>query len=115
MQASKELFTPESASLWWASKDLSTGLLSDFIGKNEKTKIIVKLQRKGSGPPMKEAPISETEQKNMMAYYYRKQEEHKKLEENDEDAYLDSSWADPKYLKKAFSGMGGDVKFRPFH
>lgn len=42
----------------------------------------------------------------MMAYYYKKQEELKKLEENGEDDYLNSSWADPKSLKNAFTGMG---------
>lgn len=99
----------------WASKELVWDKkLSDFVGKNEKTKIIAKLQRKGTGAPMKEAPISEQEQKNMMAYYYRKQEEQKKLDENDEDDYLNSRWADPKHLKKSFNGMN-DVKFRPFN
>lgn len=104
----------DNVSLWWASKELLFEKpLSSFIGSNEKTKIIVKIQRKGTGAPIKEPPISETEQKNMMAYYYRKQEELKKLEENDDDDYLNSKWADPKHLKKAFTGMS-DVKFRPF-
>ena len=47
----------------------------------------------------------------MMAYYYRKQEELKKLEENDEDDYINSSWADPKSLKRAFTGVGGNIRF----
>jgi hypothetical protein len=47
----------------------------------------------------------------MMAYYYRKQEELKKLGENDEDEYLNSSWADPKSLKRAFTGVGNSIKF----
>lgn len=42
----------------------------------------------------------------MMAYYYRKQEQLKKLEENDEDDYLNSSWANPKALKSHFTGVG---------
>jgi hypothetical protein len=100
--------------LWWASKELTFDKeLSDFVGKNDKTKIIAKLCRKGTGAPVKEPTISEIEQKNMMAYYHRKQEEHKKLDEDDEDDYLNSRWADPKHLKKTFSGMN-DVKFRPF-
>ncbi len=38
----------EKESLWWAKKELkSEKLLSDFIGKNEKTTIIVKTNRKG--------------------------------------------------------------------
>jgi hypothetical protein len=112
--ASKDVFSEQDASLWWAGKELAPEKkLADYAGKNEKTKIIIKLQRKGSGPPVREAPFSEQEQKNMMAYYYRKQEEQKKLLENDDDDYLNSSWADPKSLKKAFTGTG-DVKFRPF-
>lgn len=36
----------KSTSVWWASKELIPGkLLSDFVGKNEKTKIIAKLQK----------------------------------------------------------------------
>jgi cilia- and flagella-associated protein 298 len=54
--------------------------------------------------------LSEAEQKNMMAYYYRKQEELKRLEENEDDEYLASQWADPKSLKHAFTGMR-DVKW----
>jgi hypothetical protein len=46
----------------------------------------------------------------MMAYYYRKQEALKRLEENDDDDYLESNWADPKSLKAAFTGVR-DVKF----
>ncbi|KAJ2984884.1 hypothetical protein HDV02_000868, partial [Globomyces sp. JEL0801] len=109
--ASKQVYNPAESSLWWASKELQRGkLLSDFVGKNEKTKLIVKLQRKGQGPPVKEAPISEQEQKNMMAYYYRKQEELKKLDENEDDDYLASNWANPKSLKNAFNGIR-DVKW----
>lgn len=34
--------------LWWAKKELkSSKILSDFVGKNEKTKLIVKTSKKG--------------------------------------------------------------------
>ena len=112
--AEKDFFAKGSMSLWWANKELApTKPLSDYTGKNEKTKIIVKMTRKGSSAPMKEQPISQQEQKNMMAYYYKKQEQQKKLEADAEDGYLESSWADSKSLKKCFTGVG-DVKFRPF-
>lgn len=102
---------PTQSSLWWAGKELvKDKTLSEFVGKNEKTKIIVKIQKKGQGPPVREAPMGEQEQKNLMAYYYRKQEELKKLGENEDDDYLNSSWADPKSLKNAFSGVR-DVKW----
>ncbi|KAL5038171.1 hypothetical protein RTP6_005510 [Batrachochytrium dendrobatidis] len=112
--ASKEIIDSKDASIWWANKELQREKkLCDYIGKNDKTKIIVKLQKRGQGPPLREAPISEQQQKEMMAYYYRKQEEQKKLAENDEDEYLNSSWADTKALKSAFNGMQG-VKWRAF-
>ena len=46
MQASQEVIPLENASLWWASKEMQRGKhLKDHIGKNEKTKIICKLQK----------------------------------------------------------------------
>jgi hypothetical protein len=36
----------------------------------------------------------------MMQFYYKKQEEQKKLENQTDDSYLDSKWADPNNLKK---------------
>ena len=36
----------ENAALWWAGKELMRGKkLMDFVGKNEKTKIICKIQK----------------------------------------------------------------------
>lgn len=99
--------------MWWANKQILPGkVLSDFIGKNEKTKLIVKIQNKGQGQPVREAPLDERAQKEMMSYYYRKQEEHKRLMENEEDDYLNSPWADGKSLKAAFNGLG-NIGFKP--
>ena len=45
-QASKEVLDEATAQLWWAGKELTRDKsLGDFIGKNEKTKIIAKLQK----------------------------------------------------------------------
>jgi hypothetical protein len=41
----------------------------------------------------------------MMAFYFKKQEEMKKLAENDEDEYLNSSWADSKQLQRSLRGQ----------
>ncbi|EPZ34652.1 hypothetical protein ROZALSC1DRAFT_27041 [Rozella allomycis CSF55] len=102
----KEIFTLDNVSLWWASKELVPNKhLSDFIGKNEKSKVIVKLQRKGQGAPVREPAIDEKTQREMTAFFYKKQEEHKKLADNDEDDYLNSSWANPKALKNHFQGI----------
>ena len=64
-----------STQLWWAGKEIAAGKLSDFVGKNEKTTIVAKLQKKGQGPPAREPVFTEDEKKSMMAYAYRKQEE----------------------------------------
>ena len=65
-----------SAELWWAGKQLDRAkLLRDFIGRNEKTKISAKLQKKGQGAPAREPVFSAQEQKAMMAFAHKKQEE----------------------------------------
>ncbi|ORX44185.1 hypothetical protein BCR36DRAFT_360164 [Piromyces finnis] len=110
----KEVLDPKTTTLWWAGKELKKDKkLSDYLGRNEKTKIIAKLQKAGQGAPVREAPLSEQEQKNLMAYYYRKQEEQKKLEENEDDDYISAAWANPRALKSAFSGIR-EVSWRGF-
>jgi hypothetical protein len=64
--------------LWWANKELQReDKLSKYIGTNEKTKIVAKLQRKGSGPPVRDYVVNEKDQKDMMAFYYKKSQEQK--------------------------------------
>lgn len=78
MQAGLQILEESSTQLWWAGKEVTRGKkLFEFIGKNEKTKIIAKLQKKGQGPPAREPVFTEEEKKAMMAHAYRKQEEHK--------------------------------------
>jgi len=108
-----EVLDHERAALWAFSKEMQPDkLLSDYCGKNDKSKVIVKLQKKGAGAPAKEPVVSEDEQKAMIAFYHKKQQETEKMEMEDEDAYMHSTWANPKALKQAFSGVG-DVAWRP--
>ena len=51
--------------------------LEDYVGKNEKTKIVIKLTKKGGQAPGREQQMSEEQKKQMMAWQYRKQEEMK--------------------------------------
>lgn len=91
---------PKNASMWFAGKELVAGKkLSDFAGKNDKTKIVLKIQKKGSGPPVREPLIDQKTHVAMLSYYHKKQEEVKKLEEDGEDDYMNSAWANPKSLK----------------
>lgn len=111
--AALEVIEEPEAQLWWAAKELKkTSKLSDYVGKNEKTKIIVKIQKKGQGAPAREPVISNEDQKQLMLFYHRRQEELKKLEENDDDSFLDSEWADRNALKRHFHGVK-DIKWRP--
>ncbi|KAM4045854.1 cilia- and flagella-associated protein 298 isoform 2-T2 [Anomaloglossus baeobatrachus] len=112
-QAGQMVIEEPAAQLWWAGKELlRKQKLADYVGKNEKTKIIVKIQKKGHGAPAREPVISEEEQRNMMMYYHRRQEELKKLEEDEDISYLNADWADSSSLKRQFQGVK-DIKWRP--
>lgn len=46
LQASLQVIPEKEAQLWWAAKELNRDKkLQDYIGKNEKTKIVVKIQK----------------------------------------------------------------------
>ncbi|XP_043927359.1 cilia- and flagella-associated protein 298 [Protopterus annectens] len=110
--AALQVIEDSDAQLWWAGKELQqTKKLADYVGKNEKTKLVVKIQKRGKGAPAREPLISEEEQKQMMMYYYRRQEELKKLDEND-DSFLDSEWADSNALKRQCQGVK-NIRWRP--
>ncbi|KAM8975209.1 cilia- and flagella-associated protein 298-A [Pelodytes ibericus] len=112
-QAGQLVIEEPDSQLWWAGKELQRSKkLLDFVGKNEKTKIIVKIQKRGQGAPAREPVISEEEQKKMMMYYHRRQEEMKKLEVDEDLSYLNSDWADSSSLKRQFQGVK-DIKWRP--
>jgi len=111
--AGLEVLDPETTSVWWASKEMARGkTLADYVGRNEKTKIICKLQKKGAGAPQREPVISKEEQQAMIAHYHKKQNEAKVLEATNDDDFQNSAWANPKALKNAFTGVG-DVSWRP--
>lgn len=102
-----QLLEVEDSSLWAVGKEFQKGkLVSDRLGKNEKTKVIVKLQKKGKGPPGREPVVNEEERKAMMAHYFKKQEEAKRLAESNDDDYLNSEWADNRQMRKNLQGLG---------
>jgi hypothetical protein len=46
---------PETSTLWFAGKQLQPEKkLADYLGRNENTRAVVKLQKKGAGPPARE-------------------------------------------------------------
>lgn len=102
----RKIYDPEKAQLWFATKKLMRGqLLSKYAGNNEKTKIVIKIVKDGSrGAPVRESAIDEDTHKRMLSYWHKKQEMEKKLQDDDDDSYLTSSWADPRSYKRSFAG-----------
>lgn len=45
------------------------------MGKNEKTKVVLKITKSCTGPPAKEPVLTEEDRKLMMLHAYRRQEE----------------------------------------
>ncbi|XP_037543912.1 cilia- and flagella-associated protein 298 [Nematolebias whitei] len=112
-QASLQVMSEDECQLWWAGKEMQRGKkLQDYIGKNEKTKLVVKIVKKGQGAPAREPLVTDEQQKQMMLHHYRRQEELKKLEEADDDSYLDSEWSDRQALKRQFQGLT-NIKWGP--
>nr|XP_002127537.1 cilia- and flagella-associated protein 298-like [Ciona intestinalis] len=112
-QASLSVIPADQGSLWWAAKEMQLNKkLSDYVGKNEKTKIVVKLQKRGTGPPGREPVVTEDEKKQMMLQAYRRQEDLKKLQEVEDDNHLNSQWADSNMLKRQFQGLN-NISWRP--
>ncbi|RKO98457.1 hypothetical protein CXG81DRAFT_15900 [Caulochytrium protostelioides] len=113
--AAAEPTDPATAALWWAGKRLEPAKpLAAYVGTNNKTTIVVKLQRATQGAPVREPPLDEQAQKHLMAYYYRKQEADKALRADADDAYVNAPWAQTNQLKAAFSGVGlGGIAYKP--
>jgi len=110
----QDVMQEDATVMWWASKQLDRSkTLQDFVGKNDKTKIVVQLTKKGAGAPQRQGQQqSKSEQEAMMAYYFKKKEEWRKLEEEDDDSYLQSEWANPKSMKNQLNGTS-NVAWRP--
>ncbi len=107
-----DMYEEEKTSIWYAGKEMHRGkLLADYLGKNEKTTVIIKLTSGGSGAPPREPIIDQETHKQMLSYYYKKQEEAKKAEQDIDDGYLESPWADPKGLKGELHGVS-NIKWK---
>ena len=64
------------AQLWFSGKEMLRGKkIKDFVGRNEKTKVIVKLHKRGSGKPAREPVMSEEDRKHLMLHAYQRQEQ----------------------------------------
>ncbi|KAK8379634.1 hypothetical protein O3P69_019537 [Scylla paramamosain] len=105
-QAGKMVLESAMTQLWFAGKELQCDKrLRDYLGNNEKTKVIVKVQRRGVGAPAREPQLTPDQQKALMVQQFKRREELQKLEEAEDDSYLDSSWADSRQLHRSFQGL----------
>jgi len=114
-QDSLDVQDNETSVLWWASKQLQREgkCLKDYVGRNNKTKIVVQITKKGQGAPTRQAQQnSKEEQEAMMKHYFKKKEEWKSMEEDDDDSYLSAAWANPKGMKNTLNGIG-NISSRP--
>ncbi|RNF12874.1 hypothetical protein TraAM80_00031 [Trypanosoma rangeli] len=101
------------ATMWWSGKQLDRAAdLAKYVGKNDKTKITVKLTAKDAPAPPREPVVDAKTQSELMAYYFRKQEEAKKMIEDEDLTYGNSAWANPQGLKSQLHGFDS-VKFKP--
>ena len=107
-----DMYEEEKTSIWYVGKEMQHGKkLIDYLGKNEKTTVIIKLTSGSSSAPPREPVVDPETHKQMLAYYYKKQEEAKKTEQDIDDGYLESPWANPKGLKNELHGVN-DVKWK---
>ncbi len=109
----REVIDPAEATIWFASKELSRKeTLSKYLGKNEKTKVVVKLSTTRAGQPASESWMDEEAQKRLALENFKRMEELRKLERDDDDSYLNSAWADGSALKKKFQGLD-NISWKP--
>ncbi|KAG6443475.1 cilia- and flagella-associated protein 298-A isoform X2 [Manduca sexta] len=95
-QAANEVIDPSRACVWACGKKFLNGnKLSDHLGA-----------------PGREPVMTEDERKQLMLHAYRKQEEWKKLEQDEDDSYLDSKWADGQGLKRQLNGLN-NISWKP--
>jgi hypothetical protein len=102
--------------LWWAGKPICTSAsmksLSDYIGTNDKTKLIVSIHPKSSPPPVRHGRIDTETYKNILSYYQKRSETSRQLENDEDDSYLVSDWADSRQLKHSLSGTRNSIQWR---
>ncbi|XP_050517134.1 cilia- and flagella-associated protein 298 [Diabrotica virgifera virgifera] len=113
-QASLDIIDPTTAQIWFCGKEMyrDNKTVGDYVGKIEKSKVVMKISKRGSGPPGREPVMTEEERKQLMLHAYKRQEELKKLDKDDDDSYMNSQWADGQMMKRTFHGLN-NISWRP--
>jgi len=84
--------------------------LYEYIGKNEKTKAIIKITKAGTGAPAREPLMDKDTHHKVIKEKAKKEEELKKMQEDKED-FSNSVWAHPPDLKTKLYGVS-DIKWK---
>lgn len=70
MDLTDELYA-DKCTIWICGKELQPGkTFAEYFGKNEKSKYVVKIQKKGTGAPVREPMIDPETHKKMLSFYY---------------------------------------------
>ena len=105
---------PQDTKLWFAAKELQVeSCLRDYLGKNEKTKVVIKVASKKAGQPSRERVLSEQDEKLLLMHSAKRREEIQNLAKDSDDSYYDAPWADQQGLKKKVLGLD-NISWKPF-
>ena len=100
------------STLWWAGKELEKErALMEYAGKNEKTKIIVKVQKAGGEQPPREPPVDAETYKQMVKYYYKKVDEAKEFEKKSVESHYEK--IETQSMKEKLH-LADEVRYKPF-
>ena len=106
-----EILDYNESVLWFSKKQLSSEKkLSDYFGGNEKSKVVVKLCKKSSGPPIREPILNEEECKALHSANQRRTEELINLETLRNESSSESPGSKNK-LKSKMHGIG-EIKWK---
>ncbi|XP_065568969.1 cilia- and flagella-associated protein 298-like [Artemia franciscana] len=94
-------YNTKDYSLWFSSRELELSKkISDYVGKNEKTKATFRLNPNKDGIPTRGVKEDETQ---FLLHTFRRQEELARLETS--DSRSNPQWGDPQSLRRAMQGI----------
>ena len=102
----------EKATIWWAGKQLQPEkTIGDYVGKNDKTKAIVNVQKWGGQQPLRQPPIDAETYQKMVKYYYKKVDEAKEMEKKSVETHYQK--LQTQDMKAKFH-LQDDIRYKPF-
>uniref|UniRef100_M4C304 Uncharacterized protein n=1 Tax=Hyaloperonospora arabidopsidis (strain Emoy2) TaxID=559515 RepID=M4C304_HYAAE len=112
--AALDVLSSDTVELWWAGKQFTRGKdVCDVVGKNDKSTLIVTLQKQGDGVPRRQSVVRAEERDAVTALCSQEKQKRQQqvVKDDAEDYYKISPWADPSMLKNSLRGTDN---IRPF-